>query len=425
MSEQESNEFSKEFKEVKSKSNFVFSNAPVPTEKKKKQAHTGKGSRIVVPFFCGVLGSALVVGTCFGVPGIRNALIGTNTSSKPSISMPQSSSSATLNPTQISLTNLSETGIGVASKVLPSIVGIKVEYAVNSIFYNNASTASAEGSGIIISEEGYILTNNHVVNSTSTSSFYEIGKATSIKVMLYNDETEYEAKIVGTDTQTDLAVIKIDKEGLTAAELGDSNSVKVGEFAMAIGNPLGLQSSVTGGFISAVNRTITDSDGKKFTLIQTDAAINSGNSGGALVNSQGQVIGVNTIKYAGEGVEGMGFAIPISSTTDIIEQLIEYNKVKRPYMGISGLDLDEQTAARNRLVVGVYVRSVEDFSAAQKADIRAGDVIVKADGTSITTMQELTDIKNKHAIGDEMKITVNRNGTEKEVTVILTEQPDE
>lgn len=423
MSEQESNEFSKEFKEVKSQPNFVFSNKPVPTEKKKQ--HTGKGSRVIVPFFCGVLGATLVIGTCFGVPGIRNALIGTNTSPKTSINNLQNSSSTTLNPTQISLTNLSETGIGVATKVLPSIVGIKVEYAVNSIFYNNASTASAEGSGIIISEDGYILTNNHVVNSTSTSSFYEIGKATSIKVVLYNDETEYEAKIVGTDSQTDLAVIKIEKEGLSAAELGDSDSVQVGEFAMAIGNPLGLQSSVTGGFISAINRTITDSDGKKFTLIQTDAAINSGNSGGALVNSQGQVIGVNTIKYAGDGIEGMGFAIPINSTTSIIEQLIEYNKVKRPYMGISGIDLDAQTASRNRLVVGVYVRSVEDFSAAQKADIRAGDVITKADAQTITTMQELTEIKNQHAIGDEMKITLNRNGSEKEVTVTLTEQPDE
>jgi len=424
MSEQESksNEFSKEFKEVKTNSNFVFSNKPIPTKEKKKYTSSGKGSRIVVPFFCGVLGSALVIGTCFGVPSIRNHLIGNTSTAPATLSAPSHTS---INPTQISLTNLSETGVGVASKVLPSIVGIKVEYAVNSIFYNNTSTASAEGSGIIISEDGYILTNNHVVNSTSTSSFYEIGKATSVKVILYNDETEYEAKIVGTDSQTDLAVIKIDKTGLTPAELGDSNSVQVGEFAMAIGNPLGLQSSVTGGFISAVNRTITDSDGKKFTLIQTDAAINSGNSGGALVNSKGQVIGVNTIKYAGDGVEGMGFAIPISSTTDITKQLIEYNKVKRPYMGISGIDLDKQTASRNHLVVGIYIRSVEDFSAAQKADIRAGDVIVGADGQAITTMEELTEIKNKHAIGDEMKITINRNGTEKEVTIKLTEQPDE
>ena len=427
MSEQKSNAFSKEFKEVKSNPNFVFSNKPIPTgEKKKKSSSSGNGSRILVPFFCGVLGSALVVGTCFGVPSIRNSLIG-NTNSSQSIlnTAPNNSSNSNMNATQISLTELSETGVGVANKVLPSIVGIKVEYAVNSIFYNNTSKASAEGSGIIISEDGYILTNNHVVNSTSSSSFYEIGKATSVKVILYNDETEYEAKIVGTDAQTDLAVIKIDKTGLSAAELGDSDNVQVGEFAMAIGTPLGLQSSVTGGFVSAVNRTITDSDGKKFTLIQTDAAINSGNSGGALVNSKGQVIGVNTIKYTGEGVEGMGFAIPINSTTNITEQLIQYNKVKRPYMGISGIDLDERTAKANNLVVGIYIRSVEDFSAAQKADIRAGDVIVKADGQSITTMQELTDIKNKHAIGDEMKITVNRDGKEKEVTVTLTEQPDE
>ncbi len=424
MSEQESNEFSKEFKEVKTKPNFVFSNETMPTTRQKKTSSSGKGSRIILPFFCGVLGSALVLGTCLGVPSIRNSLLGTTSTPESSFSTVDHSSSNTINPTQISLTDLSETGVGVASKVLPSIVGIQVEYAVNSIFYHNSSTASAEGSGIIISEDGYILTNNHVVNSTSTSSFYEIGKATSVKVLLYNDETEYEAEIIGTDSQTDLAVIKIDKTGLTPAEFGNSDSVQVGEFAMAIGNPLGFQSSVTGGFVSAVNRTITDSDGKKFTLIQTDAAINSGNSGGALVNSQGQVIGVNTIKYTGNGVEGMGFAIPINSTTNITEQLIEYKKVKRPYMGISGMDLDEETAKRNHLVAGVYVRSVEDFTAAQKADIRAGDVIVGADGQKISTMEELTEIKNKHAIGDDMTVTINRNGTEKEVTLTLTEQPN-
>lgn len=140
--------------------------------------------------------------------------------------------------------------------------------------------------GIIMSEDGYILTNNHIVNSGSTSSFYEVSKANKVTVYLYNDETPYEAKIIGTDEQTDLAVIKIEKTGLPAAEIGDSDTVKVGEFSMAIGNPLGMQSSVTGGMISAVNREVTDSDGKKYVLIQTDAAINSGNSGGALVNAE-------------------------------------------------------------------------------------------------------------------------------------------
>lgn len=210
---------------------------------------------------------------------------------------------------------------------------------------------------------------------------------------------------------------------MQAAELGDSDAVQVGEFSMAIGNPLGMQSSVTAGMISAVNRDVTDSDGKNYKLIQTDAAINSGNSGGALVNSKGQVIGVNTLKLSGTGIEGMGFAIPINSTKEIYEQLIQYNKVKRPYIGITGRDLDESLAKANNLVVGVYVQSVEDFTAAQKADIRNGDVIIEADDQKITKMDELNEIKNKHNIGDEMKLKVYRNGSEKELTITLGEQP--
>ena len=252
-------------------------------------------------------------------------------------------SNASVNTEQISLLDYSDTAVGVAQKVLPSIVGINVTSSVNSIFYNGG-TASAQGSGVIISDDGYILTNNHVVNSSSSSSYYELGKASKITVSLYNDDTEYEAEIVGTDEQTDLAVIKIDKDGLTAAELGNSDSVQVGEFCMAIGNPLGLGTTVTDGIVSAVNREVTDEDGNTYTAIQTNAAINSGNSGGALVNSQGQVIGINTLKVSGEGVEGVGFAIPINSTTDITNQLIKYNKVKRPYLGIGGIELDEETA---------------------------------------------------------------------------------
>jgi serine protease Do len=285
------------------------------------------------------------------------------------------------------------------------------------------TTATATGSGIIISEDGYILTNNHIVATTSSESYYEVSEATKVTVTLFNDETEYEAKIVGKDEQTDLAVIKIEKNGLSKAEFADSDSIKVGEFAMAVGNPLGMQSSVTCGIISAVNREVTDSEGKKFTLIQTDASINSGNSGGALVNSEGKVIGINTLKLSGTGIEGMGFAIPINSTTDITSQLIQYSKVKRPYIGITGLDLNEQMAKTYKLVVGVYVKSVEDFSAAEKAGIKAGDVIVEAEGKKITKMDELNEIKNSHKIGDEIKIKVNRNGEEKELTVTLGEQP--
>ena len=249
---------------------------------------------------------------------------------------------------------------------------------------SSSSTATATGSGIIISEDGYILTNNHVVSSSSSSSnssYYQVSEASKLTVTLFNDDTEYEAKIVGKDEQTDLAVIKIEKSGLSKAEFADSDSIKVGEFAMAVGNPIGMQSSVTCGIVSAVNRQVTDSDGKQYTLIQTDAAINSGNSGGALVNSEGKVIGINTLKLSGTGIEGMGFAIPINSTTDITSQLIQYSKVKRPYIGITGIDLNEETAKTYNLVTGVYVKSVEDFSSGEKAGIKAGDVIIEADGT--------------------------------------------
>lgn len=395
----------------------------------KEKAKVGFTKSVLLPFGCGVLGTIIVIGTCFGVPQIKEKLLPTTTMIEQSSETQSDSTtneSITFNNNLVSISNYSETGISVANKVLPSIVGIKVEYSVNSIFYRNmasGNTAAAEGSGIIISEDGYILTNNHIVNSTSSSYYYELGKATKVSVYLYNDSTEYEAKIIGTDEQTDLAVIKIDKTGLTPAELGDSSTVQVGEFSMAIGNPLGLQSSVTAGMISAVNREVTDSDGKTYTLIQTDAAINSGNSGGALVNSKGQVIGVNTLKLSGTGIEGMGFAIPINDTKDIYAQLIEYNKVKRPYIGIAGIDLTEDLAKSNNLVVGIYVQSVEDFSAAQKADIRNGDVIIEADGKKITTMDELNEIKNSHNIGDELTLKVNRNGIEKEITVTLAEQP--
>lgn len=402
----------KEFKAVK----------PNEKQQKENKRQSNFGKNIAVPFLSGVLGAGLVLGTCFGVPEVRNNILGTTKQQNTTITTSTSASSGNINTTQISLADYSGTGIAVAKKVQPSIVGIKVEYTVNSIFMNQQGTATAEGSGIIISENGYILTNNHVINSSSTSSYYEIGQANKVTVHLYNDTTEYTATVVGTDEETDLAVIKIDKEGLTAAEIGDSDSVQVGEFSMAIGNPLGMQSSVTSGIISALNREVTDSDGKTFKLIQTDAAINSGNSGGALVNSQGQLIGVNTLKVSATGVEGMGFAIPINSAKPIYEQLIQYNKVKRPYIGIAGRDLDETTAKRNNLVVGIYVASIDEYSAAEKAGIKAGDVIIKADGQSIKTMTELNSIKNTHSIGDTMTVTVNRNGQEKELTLTLQEK---
>ena len=391
-------------------------------DKPKKKSNFGRN--VVVPFFSGIVGCAVVLGTCFGVPSIREQILGNGNSNS---SNGSSSTQATGYVDQVSLSNYSDTSVYAANKILPSIVGIQIEYNVTSMFsmfgVNQTSTATATGSGIIISDDGYILTNNHVVSSSEAEAYYQVSEATKITVSLFNDDTQYEAKIVGTDEETDLAVIKIEATGLTKAEFADSDSIKVGEFAMAVGSPLGLQSSITCGVVSAINREVTDSDGKTYTLIQTDAAINAGNSGGALVNSEGKVIGVNTLKLTGEDVEGMGFAIPINSTTDITSQLIQYSKVRRPYIGITGMDLDAETAKRNNLVEGIYVKDVETFSSAEKAGIKIGDVIIQADGKDVKTMDELNEIKNSHIIGDEMKIKVNRDGEEKELTITLGEQP--
>ena len=419
----------KEVKEKKSKNETNFKTVVTnnPYNAKKVKNKSGFGKSVLLPFCSGVVGCAVVVGTCFGIPSIRSQILDNNTSTINSNSSNNASSGYV---SQVSLENYSDTAVYAANKILPSIVGIKLEYTVNNAMLSmfgqpSTSTATATGSGIIISEDGYILTNNHVISSDSSNSdsYYQISEASKLTVTLFNDDTEYSATIVGKDEETDLAVIKIDKTGLPKAEFADSDSIKVGEFAMAVGNPMGMDSTVTCGIVSAVNREVTDSDGKTYTLIQTDAAINAGNSGGALVNSEGKVIGINTLKLEGTGIEGLGFAIPINSTTDITSQLIEYSKVKRPYIGLTGMDLDEETAKKYNLVSGVYVKSIEDFSSAEKAGIKPGDVIIEADGTKISTMDDLNKIKNSHKIGDEMKIKVNRDGQERELTVTLGEQP--
>ena len=412
--------------ETKFKAIPVTGSSSYNKNEKSQKNKTGFGKTVILPFVSGVVGCSVVLGTCFGVPSIRSKLINNSSSN---ISTSNSSSTQSNGyVTQTSLSNYSDTAVYAANKILPSIVGIKIEYTVNTQSFfgrSSSSTATASGSGIIISDDGYILTNNHVVSSSTSesNSYYQITDAGKVTVTLFGDETEYEAKIVGQDEQTDLAVIKIEKTGLTKAEFADSDSVKVGEFAMAVGNPVNMNSTVTTGIVSAVNRKITDSDGKTYTCIQTDAAINSGNSGGALVNSEGKVIGINTLKLSGTGIEGMGFAIPINSTTDITSQLIQYSKVKRPYIGITGIDLNEETAKTYNLVTGVYVKSVEDFSSGEKAGIKAGDVIIEADGSKVSTMDDLNKIKNSHKIGDEMNVKVNRNGQEKELTLTLGEQP--
>ncbi len=394
---------------------FNFSNEN--SFKKSKSTHYsngGFGKSVFVPFVSGIVGATLVVGTCFGVPSIKDKLI-KGTSSN--ISVPSSSTASFIN-----IAEYSETASSVAEKVLPSVVGIKVNYQISSIF--GSTTSSATGSGIVISEDGYILTNNHVVSSEGTSSYYAIEQATGIVVKFYNDDKEYDATIIGTDPYTDLAVLKVEKEGLTPATLGNSNDLKVGEFVMAIGNPLGMDYSVTSGIVSAIDREV-ESDGTTYTAIQTDAAINNGNSGGALVNANGEVIGINTLKLAGNGVEGIGFAIPISSTTNIVQQLIEFQTVKRPYIGISGSSVGSQVAERYNIPEGVYVEEVEKDSPAEKAGLKKSDIITKIAGQEVKSVNELNKVKYTYNIGDTVTLTVYRDGAETEIDVKLAETPEQ
>ena len=255
--------------ETKFKAIPVTGSSSYNKNEKSQKNKTGFGKTVILPFVSGVVGCSVVLGTCFGVPSIRSKLINNSSSN---ISTSNSSSTQSNGyVTQTSLSNYSDTAVYAANKILPSIVGIKIEYTVNTQSFfgrSSSSTATASGSGIIISEDGYILTNNHVVSSSSSesNSYYQITDAGKVTVTLFGDETEYEAKIVGQDEQTDLAVIKIEKTGLTKAEFADSDSVKVGEFAMAVGNPVNMNSTVTTGIVSAVNRKITDSFWKESKL---------------------------------------------------------------------------------------------------------------------------------------------------------------
>ncbi|WP_242965045.1 S1C family serine protease [Petroclostridium xylanilyticum] len=300
--------------------------------------------------------------------------------------------------------------VDIAKKAGPAVVGIVNKVQTRGFIRETVEQGS--GSGIIISADGYIITNNHVVDGAS-----------EVTVILSNGK-KYDAKLIGKDPKTDLAVIKIDAKDLHYAELGDSSTLEVGELAVAIGNPLGQEfaGSVTVGVISALNRTIKI-EGRQLTLIQTDAAINPGNSGGALVNSYGEVIGINTVKMAATGVEGLGFAIPINEAKPIIEQLIAHGYVKgRPLIGISGRDITSEIASMYNLPEGIYVIQVTPYSGAELAGIQPGDVITKFNGQPVKTMEELNALKEKFKAGDQIELEVNRQGEVKKFKVKLSEE---
>jgi len=284
--------------------------------------------------------------------------------------------------------------VPIAKKVSPSIVAIKIKSTMTDFFGGRFETTGT-GSGIIIDEQGHIVTNNHVVEG-----------AQGLTVIL-QDGTELDAQLVGRDPASDLAVIKVDKTGLPAAELGDSSKLEVGELAVAIGSPMGTDfaGSVTAGIISGLNRQVAIGD-KTLTLIQTDAAINPGNSGGALVNGAGEVIGINTVKFAQSSVEGMGFAIPINEAKPIIKELISNKRIIRPYLGIQGVTVTKEDAEKYDLPQGVYVHDVMPFSGAEQAGIKKGEVITKVNGERVYKIEELVSIIGKHKVGDILKVEI-------------------
>lgn len=295
-----------------------------------------------------------------------------------------------------------------------SITEINAQVAPSVVLITGTNmNGSGQGTGMIISDDGYILTNAHVVEDFS-----------QLTVTLNDEnETEYEATMVGYDDTTDIAVIKIDASGLTPVTFGTSSDLEVGESVVVIGNPLGeeFSGSVTTGIISALNREVEFDDGQVYTYIQTDAAINSGNSGGPLVNMSGQVVGINSAKIDSSIAEGMGFAIPIDTAVPVINDLIKYGYVTdRPYIGISGETIDEQYSQYYNLPEGVHVVSIASGSPADDSDLQVDDIITAIDDTAVTSIGELNNIKNQYSPGDKVSLTVYRHSTQKTLTITLT-----
>lgn len=278
--------------------------------------------------------------------------------------------------------------------------------------YQNGGGAT--GTGVIMTADGYIITNYHVIQGS-----YEVE-------VLLSDDSVHKALLVGGDQTNDLAVLKIDAADLTPAEFGDSDLLKVGDLALAIGNPLGeeLRGTMTDGIISAISRDV-NVDGNTMTLIQTTAALNSGNSGGALLNDRGQVVGITNMKmtsYSGS-VEGLGFAIPTNTVKTIVDDLIAYGHVPGyPTLGILGSTMDEQRAAASGLVVGVYVQSVTAGSDAEKQGMHAGDVITECNGQAVTSVDDINAIKAGFQAGDALTFRVYRNGEYLDLEVKLVER---
>lgn len=339
-----------------------------------------------------------------GVVGFGAGYAGSHLSNNANVTIQQQTNKSNFGTVQVS--DVSD----IVEKCKDSVVEITTESASsgNSIFGQYVSQGA--GSGVIISKDGYIVTNNHVVSG-----------ATSLKVTT-TDGTEYDASVVGKDSQTDLAVIKVDANNLQAATLGDSDILQVGDPAIAIGNPLGeLGGTVTTGIISATDRQITIDD-ETMTLLQTDAAINPGNSGGGLFNADGNLIGIVNAKESSTGIEGLGFAIPITPAQDIITELMQNGSVtSRPALNVSLYDYTSNNQGQySKYEDGCYIVQIVKNGAADKAGLKQNDRILSFDGEQIQSTSDVKNVIKKHKIGDTIKMVVERDS--KKITVEITLQ---
>ncbi|HAA24674.1 MAG TPA: peptidase S1 [Ruminiclostridium sp.] len=376
-----------------------------------QKPHKGKIKEIIVPLIIVALLSSVIGGALvgawfqFGAPALAG-----DTGNK----VIDNNSIDTQPVKQIEIVDRTDSPVtAIAEKVSPSIVGIQVNYRIQD-FWFGTQMGSGSGSGIIIRSDGYILTNNHVIDRAAGTG-NTMAQGASINVILpYQKDRSYEAKIIGRDEKTDLAILKIDLSDLPAADLGDSDELKVGELAVAIGNPAGIEfmGTVTSGIISGLNREVQISQNHKLKVIQTDAAINPGNSGGALVNSRGEVIGVNTLKISGVSgeYEGLGFAIPINTAKEIIDDLIVEGYVRgRPKLGVYfDPRLTEERAEQLGVPMGFLVYEVEPLSGAYNAGIKVGDIITEFNGVRVKDFIELENEKNKYKAGDVVTIKLYR-----------------
>ncbi|MFZ5988285.1 MAG: S1C family serine protease [Bacillota bacterium] len=389
------------------------------------------GQLILVAVMSSILGGSIVGGFfAFGVPAMQpsvRSFFGDRALSGSGENVEASKEDSGIYK-KVVIENASSPVVAIAEKVGPAVVGISINSkVVDDFFFFAPRDAQSQGSGIIIRSDGYIMTNNHVIEQALVRGTNDIDRNSKIEVILPSDKSKtYPAKVIGRDERTDLAVLKIESNNLPAVEFGNSDDVKVGELAVAIGNPGGLEymGSVTVGVISGLNRTIPIADGKELKLIQTDASINPGNSGGALVNAEGKLIGVNTAKIGGDGYEGLGFAIPINKAKEITDSLIEFKYVKgRPSLGIE-VDprFNEQMAKQYDVPAGVLVYDVIPLSSAYKAGIQRNDIITKFDGVKVKSLDELNEQKNKKKPGDKANVEVYRDGKTLNIEVVLGEE---